>query len=319
MKKVIFFAPAVCVILYSVLAFLTPVVPALSFLCALLLMLTGVFSIFRNSKISLGIYNIVAVVVTYLVTKEIVFSLVYAISYIGAGFWLCYSLLKRKGGAYALIVSLAFVIMADYGSVALSNVFYGKQPFAFVDEMFAMLKPIVTETLSQNAEVFENLNAEQFFSMYETAVRMILPAVIIIIELVKTIILTFLTKVIANRALRGIAVDLRFSMFKADGVTVFVFFLSALISLFAGDGVIAVVFCNLYAILSTALMLCGMSLLDWYLREKQKVKIFFRFLILLVVGILSLLPVLSVILVVAALIDVRRNFRCIGVELPKDK
>ncbi len=313
MKKVIIFAPVVCLILYSIFAFLTPLVPSFSFLCALLLVLTGVFSIFRNSKISLGIYNIVAVVVTYLVNKEIVFSLVYAMSYIGAGFWLCYSLLRRKGGAYALIVSLIFVIMADYGSVAISNVFYGRPPFVFIDEMFQVLKPVVIETIGQNADALKIQNAEQFFNMYETAVRMILPSVIIIIGLVKTIILTFLTKVIVNRSLKGLAIDLRFSEFKADGVTVFVFFLSALISMFAGDSIIAVVFTNIYAILNIVLVLCGMSLLDWYLREKQHVKIFFRFLILLVVGILSLFPILSVILSVAALIDARRNFRNIGV------
>lgn len=145
-------------------------------------------------------------------------------------------------------------------------------------------------------------------------VRMILPSVIIIVGLIKTIILTFLTKVIANRVLKGPAIDLRFSMFKADGVTVFVFFLSAIISMLAGDSVIAVVFSNLYAILNIVLVLCGMSLLDWYLREKQKVKIFFRFLILLFVGIISLIPILSVVLVVVALMDVRKNFRNIGTD-----
>ena len=62
----------------------------------------------------------------------------YAISYIGAGFWLCYSLLRRKGGAHALIVALICIIMADYGSVAISNMFYGKMPLAFVDEMLTL-------------------------------------------------------------------------------------------------------------------------------------------------------------------------------------
>lgn len=313
MKKVIIFAPVVCLVLYTILAFLTPMVPMLSFICALLLVLTGVFAIFRNSKVSLAIYNIVAIVVTFLVNKEIVFSIVYAMSYIGAGFWLCYSLFRRKGGTYALIISLIFVISADYGSVVISNAFYGIKPFAFIDEMFAMIKPMVIDTVSQNAEMFKIESAEQFFNMYETAVRMILPAVIIIIELIKTIVLVFLTKVITNRALKGLAVDIRFSMFKADGVTVFVFFLSAIISMFAGNGVIAVVFANLYAILSVVLALCGMSLLDWFLREKYKVKIFFRFLILAVIGALSLLPILSMILTISALIDARRNFRDIGV------
>lgn len=318
MKKVIIFAPAICVVLYSILAFLTPTVPMVATVCALLLMLTGVFSVFRNSKISLVIYNVIAVVATYLVNKEIVFSVVYALSYIAAGFWLCYSLLKRKGGAYAIIVTLICIIMADYGAVAISNVFYGKLPLAFIDEMFDALKPIVIETIEQNAEVFKIESAEQFFSFYEMSVKMILPAVVIIIALFKTILLTFLTKVIVNKVLRGIAVDLRFSMFKADGVTVFVFFLSAIISMFAGDSVMAVVFGNIYAILNVVLMLCGMSLLDWYLRDVKSIKIFFRFLILIVTCILSVFPILSIVLSVAALIDARRNFRNIGV-ITQDK
>ena len=313
MKKVIILAPIICLILYSVCAFLTSVVPFAGFLCALLLVLTGVFSIFRNSKISLVIYNIVAVAVACIVNREIVFSAVYAISYIGAGFWLCYSLLKGKEGAHAIIVTMICVIMADYGSVAISNIACGLPPFAFVDEMFALLKPVVVETIEQNAAMFKIESPEQFFAFYEMSVRMILPSVIIIIELIKTIILTFFTKVIVNRLLKGTALDLKYSMFKSDGVTVFVFFLSAIISMFAGDGKIAVVFANIYAILNVVLALCGMSLIDWYLRDKRNVKIFFRFLILGALAILSLIPVLSVLLVVVALIDARRNFRNIGV------
>ena len=313
MKKVIILAPIICLILYSVFAFLTSVVPFAGFLCALLLVLTGVFSIFRNSKISLVIYNIVAVAVACIVNREFVFSAIYAISYIGAGFWLCYSILKGKEGAQAIIVTMICVIMADYGSVAISNIAYGLPPFAFVDEMFALLKPVVVETIEQNAAMFKIESPEQFFAFYEMSVRMILPSVIIIIELIKTIILTFFTKVIVNRLLKGTALDLKYSMFKSDGVTVFVFFLSAIISMFAGDGKIAVVFANIYAILNVVLALCGMSLIDWYLRDKRNVKIFFRFLILGALAVLSLIPVLSVLLVVVALIDARRNFRNIGV------
>lgn len=314
MKKIIMFAPAVCVILYSILAFLTPAVPSVAFLCALLLMLTGVFSIFRNSKISLVLCNVVAVIVTYIVNKEIVFSAVYAMSYIAAGFWLCYSLLKGKGGVSAIVTALLCVIMADYGSVAISSAVYGLHPLAFVDEMFDLLKPIIIETVEQNADIFKVKSAEEFFAFYEMSVKMILPAIVVIIELIKTIILAFFTKVIVNRVLKGIALDLKFSMFKADGVTVFVFFLSAIISMFAGDGKIAVVFGNIYAILNVVLMLCGMSLFDWYLRDKKRVRTFFRFLILLVISILSMLPILSVVLIVAALVDARKNFRNIGVD-----
>lgn len=314
MKKTIILAPVVCLILYSLFAFLTPMVPMSGFLCGLLLMLTGVFSVFRNSKISLVIYNIVAFVVACLVNKDIVFALVYSAFYIASGFWLCYSLLKGKGGAAAIVSALICVLMADYGSVAINNVVHGIHPFAFVDEMFKVLKPVFIETIGQNAEILKIEDPEQFFALYEMSVRMILPAIIIIIEFVKTIVLTFFTKVFVNRTLKGIALDLKFSMFKVDGVTVFVFFLSAIISMFAGDGKIAVVFVNIYAIINMVLILCGMSLLDWYLRDVQKVRIFFRFLILLVLGILSVLPVLSVIMIVVALIDARRNFRNIGTD-----
>lgn len=313
MKKVIISAPIICLVLYSIFALLTPVVPFAGFLCALMLVITGVFSIFRNSKISLAIYNIVAVVVTCIVNRECIFSTVYALSYIGAGFWLCYSLIKGKGGAHAIIVAMICVIMADYGSVVISSMVYGQQPFAFVDEMFALLKPTVIDTIKQNAELFKIESPEQFFAFYEMSVRMVLPAVIIIIELIKTVILAFFTKIIVNKALKGIAIDLKFSMFKVDGVTVFVFFLSAIISMFAGDGKISVVFVNIYAILNVVLALCGLSLVDWYLRDKRNIKFFFRFLILAVLAVLSLLPILSVLLVVAALIDARRNFRDIGV------
>jgi len=141
---------------------------------------------------------------------------------------------------------------------------------------------------------------------------MMLPAIVFIIVLIKSIILSFFVKIIVNKVFKCILVDLRFSMFKADGVTVFVFLISALISMFAGDGVIAVVFGNIYMILSVVLMLCGISLLDWYLKDVQKVKTFFRFLLLLLVCASLLFPVLPMAFIVVALIDARRNFRLSG-------
>ena len=178
--------------------------------------------------------------------------------------------------------------------------------------MFESVKPMVIATLSENAEVLKIDDPESIFSAYAIAVKMMFPAVMTIIGLIEAIILSFLVKVIVNKSLKCIAVDLRFSMFKADGVTVFVFFVSALVSMFAGDSVIAVVFGNIYMILSVVLMLCGMSLLDWYLRDVRNVKIFFRFILLLIIGTLFLFPILPVVLIVAALIDSRRNFRSAG-------
>jgi len=319
MKKIITFAPLICVALYCIFTLLVPAVPTFGFVCALLLMLTGAFAVFRNSKIVFTVYNLVAVVATYLVYRDIAFSAVYALSYIAAGFWLCYSLLRKKGGVYAIIVTLICIVMADYGSVAISNVLHGKTALAFIDEIFDTLRPIVVETISQNAEIFKVKNAEQFFDLYAMTVKMFLPAIVIIIELIKTIILTFLTKVIVNRTLKGIAIDLRFAMFKADGVTVFVYLLSLLISAFAKSDVMSVVFGNFYIILSMVLTLCGLSLFDWYLRDIKKVRIFFRFLIIVFISAISLVLAVPVaVMNVLALVDARRNFREIGV-ITQDK
>lgn len=312
MKKRVFFAPYVCVLLYCIFAALASKISLLAFICPLFIMLFGAFSLFKNSKITLGLGSIILIAATLFINKDFVFSLVYCAGYIAAGFLLCYSLLRRKGGTYALLTTLVCVLISEYGAVALSNVISGKPALIFIDEMFENIKPLVINTLTANAETLNIGDPESIFSVYVMAVKMMLPSVMTIIVLFDTIILCFFVKVIVNKVLKGVAVDLRFSMFKADGVTIFVFLISALVSMFAGDGVIAVVFGNIYVILSVALMLCGMSLLDWYLRDVQKVKIFFRFLLLLVIIVSSLFPILPVVLIVAALIDSRRNFRSIG-------
>lgn len=312
MNKRIFFAPAICVVLYCVFAVLTLKIPLLAMACPLFIMLFGTFSLFKNSKITLGLGSTLLIAATYIVNKDLTFSFVYCAGYIAAGFLLCYSLLRKKGGTYAFITTLVCVLISEYGAVALSNIVMGKSALAFIDEMFEMIKPLMITALNESAEVLNIGDPEQIFSVYTMSIKMMLPSIMTIIGLVETIVFIFFVKIIVNRLLKCTAVDFRFSMFKADGVTIFVFLISAIVSMFAGDSVIAVVFGNIYTILSVVLMLCGMSLLDWYLRDVQKVKIFFRFLLLLVIAASSLFPILPVILIVAALVDSRRNFRSAG-------
>jgi len=312
MNKRIFFAPIICVILYCVCTALSFKMPFLSLLSPLLLMLFGAFALFKNSKITLGVGCVLTALVTLYINKDVAYSIVYTLGYVSAGFLLCYSILRKKGGAYALVSTAILILISDYGAVAVSDLANGKHVLSFVDEMFNTLKPFVLEAINQNAGALGIENPNQIFDVYVMAVKMMLPAIVFIIVLIKSIILSFFVKIIVNKVFKCILVDLRFSMFKADGVTVFVFLISALISMFAGDGVIAVVFGNIYMILSVVLMLCGISLLDWYLKDVQKVKTFFRFLLLLLVCASLLFPVLPMAFIVVALIDARRNFRLSG-------
>lgn len=309
MNKRIFFAPLVSLMLFCIFSFVAFILPIVNVLCPILLMLFGAFSLFKNSKITLYTGTLVAVAISCAVSGAIVYSIVYALGFVAAGFVLCYSLLTKKGGAHALISVLVCLLVANYGSVALSDLFAGKQAFSFVDEMFKTLKPVIVEAINNVGTGLKPENVEIIFRQYETLVRMLLPAMIIIIGLFETIILSFLVKVIVNKTIGTIVVDLKFSRFKADGTTVFVFLLSAIISMFAGDSIIAVVFSNIYMILNVVLFLCGLSLFDWYLKDVKKIRFGFRVLIFMLVGISFVFPILPLLFTVAALVDARRNFR----------
>ena len=312
MSKRIFFAPLVCLCLYCIFAFLTFSVPLFGILCPVAIMLFGAFSLLRNSKIALGAGTVVIAAVTYIIYKDLAYSVVYSLGYVAAGFLLCYTILKRKSGAYTIVSVLVCLLISDYGAVAISNLAMGKPAFSFIDEMFETLRPVVLDSLGKSLQEIGAQNIEIIFDQYAMAIRMVLPAMLIIMSLFETILLCFIVKVIVNKVTGAVVVDLRFSMFKADGVTVFVFLLSAILSMFAGDSVIAVVFGNIYMILNVVLVLCGMSLFDWYLKDVQKVKFGFRLLIFALVGASFLIPVLPLVFSVVALLDARRNFRLIG-------
>lgn len=306
MNKKIFFAPLVCLILCCIVLLLTPVVPLVGFFSPLLIMLFGAFSLFRNSKIVFYSGSVVIMGITAVVAKNSLGAVVCSLGYILAGFLLCFTVLRRKSSVQTIITVLVCLLVADYGSIVIDDLMSGRQAFSFIEETFTMLKPEIVESLKQGASGLSSEQVEQAVTLTMDLVRMFMPAMLIIICLIVTVFLSFLVKTIVNKTLGIVAIDLPFSRFKADRITVFMFFLSAIVSLFAGDSIMSVAFNNIYMILNVVLYFCGLSLINWYFKDVKKLHFILRVLILILIGSISLVPV------ILALIDSGRNFRLIG-------
>ena len=99
MNKRILFAPLVCICLYCIFAFSAYLLPLFALLCPVTIMLFGAFSLFKNSRLTLYLGTVVIVAVTYIINDDLVYSMVYSLGYVAAGFTLCYTILRGKSGA----------------------------------------------------------------------------------------------------------------------------------------------------------------------------------------------------------------------------
>lgn len=99
-----------------------------------------------------------------------------------------------------------------------------------------------------------------------------------------------------------------FSTLKSSPVTVLIAVVSLVAIMAFKDGVLSIVFTNIYAITTFLLSMCGISLADWFLKQRG-VKTFIRLFLLLILYMLASNVIGTVLLCLVSAADAYVNFR----------
>lgn len=99
-----------------------------------------------------------------------------------------------------------------------------------------------------------------------------------------------------------------FSTLKSSPVTVLIAVVSLVAIMAFKDGVLSIVFTNIYAITTFLLSMCGLSLADWFLKQRG-LKTFIRLFLLLILYMLTSNVIGTALLCLAAAVDAHMNFR----------
>ncbi len=103
--------------------------------------------------------------------------------------------------------------------------------------------------------------------------------------------------------------NLTFSEFKADGVTLFIYLISIIAGFFATEGIFGVALTNVYILIHYYLVVCGSSIVYYLIKHKMKAPVLIKRLLGVIVLLIGLSGIFSFIFVIAAMLDVRRDFR----------
>ena len=249
--------------------------------------LTALFSYFVlkfnvGGVISVAIYSLIGVMVSVLIDKKTTKS----------------TLLIVFGVAFVLIYAASFA----YESVKAGENVLVLWINNFINEYIN----IINET----PELFKDKTPvlEQYIKGVGDLIINLFPSLIIIISAVMAyVVLCFASLAMKISKCENKFVPL-FSTFKIDGVTSVVYILSALMSFFLENNILLIVFMNIYTIIQFFLIVCGVSIFDFFLKSKR-VNVVLRILLVLVLSALTSIPLVSAILTIVALVDARRDFR----------
>lgn len=263
----------------------------------------------KYGNMKMGITAVIDVAVAIVLTKfniDIAFS-VFCYALIG---FLVSFLGRKENGIIAVIsaVGAVYVLMIAV-SLLLSNGFDGLQNIMQGIENFKDDYRTVFEQAVLNSEMADySAVFMQYVDMVLNFVINISPAIAIILISAVSYFITALCELGLKLAKCDSYIKVEFSKFKIDTVTSMAFVVSLIAALVLKDGVIFVVFVNIYTIIQFFLLICALSIVDFYLK-KNKVPLVFRIILIFIAAVLSTIPVVNVILSIIALSDCRRDYR----------
>ena len=208
-------------------------------------------------------------------------------------------MMKRESSLMTLTVASATGFAVLYAVYIL--ILARMTGYSSLNEIFDALTKAMVTTMS----AVDKKMAETVPSLMKNF-RDLFPSVVMISSVTMGYITVFVTGKILSLVNRRVAVDVGFSKFKADTLTIVIFVISMAVTIFAGYGKTGIIAENIYLVLSFILQMCGLSLLDWFLKNRKKMNVFLRILIIFA---LNAIPLVSVMFVMAAILDARRDFR----------
>ena len=173
--------------------------------------------------------------------------------------------------------------------------------YGSLSELLDGISSIMVSTMSMTGE-----EGTQMAKIAVRTFRDLFPAIVMISSVTAGYVMVFVSGLIMTLFRIGAKKEIGFSLFRADRITTMIFLLSMAVTIFAGYGIAGIIAENIYIILLYVLQVCGLSLLDWVLKNVKRVSLVLRIIILFFV---SIIPISSFILVMAAILDARRNFR----------
>ncbi len=279
----------------------------LSFLCSLtgfasaslplLLMVTFASCGAIAEKEYAVISGALSIIAFYILHSDIVLvyaSIVAVIAGLAVGF-----MIKKEMSVMALTIASAVGLVALYALYIF--IFAKTNGYDSLDAIFDMISSVAIQSVPAAEE--SNLELIQLFMR---TLRDLFPSIVVIGAAVTGYIVVFLTGLVLSFRDKSIVNNMGFSRFRADTLTTLIFIISMAFTIFSGYGIAGIVAENIYTILTFVLQVCGLSLLDWVLKYVKRLNIALRIIIILIV---SALPFVSFLAIMAAMLDARRNFR----------
>jgi uncharacterized protein YybS (DUF2232 family) len=220
------------------------------------------------------------------------------------------ALIRKKAGQPVIICFAALGYFILYvGTLILLSRALGENAIEYTVNL---LKPYFMEAFETSLysmrmeEMFSNV--EEYLKLFIDSIILLMPSILIIMSAVMGYILLFIVSVALRLMRSKYKFTVLFSKFKADGITIFIYFVSILVTMFISNSVLVLVFKNIHTILQFILQICGLSLVDAYF-VKKRLPLIPRIIVVMVIFFASVLPVVSAVLVIMAAFDANRDFR----------
>jgi hypothetical protein len=174
-----------------------------------------------------------------------------------------------------------------------------------VMEMFFLMENILLSMTTMSETTVDLMYIVDYIAMSKN----LFVAIMIIVFAMMGYLVAYFTACVLDFFNEERKLNLTFSEFKSDGITIFVYIVSLLAGLFVKEGVMALTLTNVYLVLNFYLALCGASVVYYLVKHKMKAPFIIKKFLGFVILAISFSGIFSTLLVLLALWDSRRDFR----------
>ncbi len=284
-------------------------IPVLKFLSFIALFLITLILTFKTGKYQGLILTVLSALFSFISEgQNTIYSLAYLVT--GTTAVVISELFKKENTFITSIISVAGVFGAYLLALFINeSVALGQNAYTFyVNGFIAEYKDVITDAIKMSEYGEYSAVIAEYVESFMQMVSYLTPSVIIIALAVLAFFIIYLSYGVLKLFKCNTLTIPCFSRFKVDTITSLCFFISLIAIVFVKNELLSIVFMNIYTIIEYLLLICALSLIDYALKNKRIV-LPLRILILAVILSLSSIPFISLILMVIAITDARRDFR----------
>lgn len=236
------------------------------------------------------------------VTKDLFTTFIMLPLIIASGIIVGISAIKKWGKMSAILGAMLATGGVYVAYILYSIKFLGTNP---VTEMFALMEQIlfiITNTPDMGVDI-------TFVREYLALSKNLFVAIMIITFSFLGYFVAFMSAEILAIFKGDKQLNLTLSEFKTDSITLFIYLISLIAVMFMKEGIVSVTLTNIYVLIHSYLVVCGVSIVYYLLKHKVKAPVIVKRLIGVVLLMAALVGLLSFVFVIAAMLDARRDFR----------